>query len=99
MSMYVSENRVERDGFLIAFAGEQMSEEDAEARGLIGVTNGDSGEVALGDMTVKQLCVVAEECGIELPKKANKAEIVAAIETALAKDEKSGSDEGDEGKE
>lgn len=33
--MYVSDKRVIRDGFLVAFEGEQMSEEEAIARGLI----------------------------------------------------------------
>lgn len=33
--MYTSENRVIRDGYLIAFEGEVMSDEDAAARGLV----------------------------------------------------------------
>ena len=33
--MYVSPERIERDGWLIAFAGEAMSREEAARRGLL----------------------------------------------------------------
>ena len=33
--MYTSENRVIRDGYLIAFEGEAMSDEEAAKRGLL----------------------------------------------------------------
>ena len=35
MGIYVSPERVERDGRLVAFAGEAMTEDEARARGLI----------------------------------------------------------------
>ena len=35
MGMYVSKKRVIRDGYLVAHEGEEMSEEEAIARGLI----------------------------------------------------------------
>lgn len=35
MGIYVSPERVERDGRLVAFAGEAMTEDEAKARGLI----------------------------------------------------------------
>lgn len=34
--MYTSKERVIRDGYLIAFEGEVMSDEEAQARGLLG---------------------------------------------------------------
>lgn len=37
MGMYISEERIERDGYLIAYAGEVMSEDEARKRGLIDV--------------------------------------------------------------
>lgn len=33
--MYVSKERVIRDGYLIAYEGEEMSDEEAKARGLL----------------------------------------------------------------
>lgn len=33
--MFTSEKRVIRDGYLVAFAGETMSDEEAAARGLL----------------------------------------------------------------
>lgn len=33
--MYVSKERVIRDGYLIAYEGEKMSDDEAKARGLI----------------------------------------------------------------
>ena len=33
--MFISDKRVIRDGYLVAFAGEEMTEEEAKARGLI----------------------------------------------------------------
>lgn len=33
--MFTSQERVVRDGYLIAYEGEEMSDEEAEARGLV----------------------------------------------------------------
>ena len=34
--MYVSKERVVRDGYLVAYEGEEMTEDEARERGLIG---------------------------------------------------------------
>ena len=34
--MYVSDKRVVRDGYLVAFEGETMTEDEARGRGLLG---------------------------------------------------------------
>lgn len=36
MAAYTSPTRVERDGYLVAFAGETMTETEARKRGLLG---------------------------------------------------------------
>lgn len=35
--MYVSKKRVIRDGYLVAYAGEEMSDDEARARGLVDI--------------------------------------------------------------
>lgn len=62
---YTCEKRVERDGVLIAFAGEVMTIEEAEQRGLIGDDAGKPARKSKADLVQE-----AEELGIELPKKA-----------------------------
>lgn len=71
MEMYVSKERVERDGFLIAYEGEIMSMEDAEDRGLLEAPKKD---------TKAALIAEAEAKGIEVPDSATKAEIEALLE-------------------
>lgn len=64
--MYTSEERVIRDGYLIAFEGEEMTEAEAEARGLLGAPK---------KGTKAALVAQAEARGIEVPEGATKAEI------------------------
>ena len=71
MEMYVSKERVERDGFLIAYEGEVMSMEDAEDRGLL---------EAPKKGTKAALIAEDEAKGIEVPDSATKAEIEALLE-------------------
>lgn len=71
MEMYVSKERVERDGFLIAYEGEIMSMEDAEDRGLL---------EAPKKGTKAALIAEAEAKEIEVPESATKAEIEALLE-------------------
>lgn len=71
MDMFVSKERVERDGFLVAYEGEVMSMEDAEERGLL---------EAPKKGTKAALIAEAEAKGIEVPESATKAEIEALLE-------------------
>lgn len=64
--MYTSEERVIRDGYLIAFEGEEMTEAEAESRGLLGAPK---------KGTKAALVAEAEARGIEVPEGATKAEI------------------------
>lgn len=69
--MYTSKERVVRDGHLVAFEGEVMSDEEAAARGLDAAPEKDSS----GGMTVKQLKAALDEAGVEYPKDAKKQEL------------------------
>lgn len=81
--MYVSKERVVRDGHLIAFEGEQMTDEEAVARNLTAAVE----EPQLEDLTVAQLRELAEQEGVELPAKAKKADIIEAINGELEEGE------------
>lgn len=75
--MFVCNQRVVRDGHLVAFEGEEMTDEEAAARGLTSAPEPE--EPNLEDLTVAQLREVAEQGGVEVPAKAKKAEIIDAI--------------------
>lgn len=73
--MFICKERVVRDGHLVAFEGEEMTDEEAMARGL----DVDPDEPQLEDLTVPQLRELAEQEGVDIPAKAKKAEIIDAI--------------------
>lgn len=77
--MFVSKERVIRDGRLVAFEGEEMTDEEAAARGLAHSAEPEQEEPQLEDLTVAQLREIAEQEGVEVPSKAKKAEIIDAI--------------------
>lgn len=77
--MFVCKERVVRDGHLIAFEGEEMTEEEAAARGLSATAEPEQEEPQLEELTVAQLREIAEQEGVEVPAKAKKAEIIDAI--------------------
>lgn len=79
MGAYVNPERIERRGILIAYAGEEMSEGEAKARGLIGAT---AVEKPLSAMTIPELRAYAKVRGIDLGGASKKDTIVTAIETA-----------------
>lgn len=74
--MFVSKERVIRNGRLVAFEGEEMTDQEAVARGL---TVSAPEEPQLEELTVAQLREIAEQEGVEVPAKAKKAEIIDAI--------------------
>ncbi len=73
--MFICKERVVRDGHLVAFEGEEMTDEEAKARGL----DVEPDEPQLEDLTVPQLRELAEQEGVDIPAKAKKAEIIDAI--------------------
>ena len=72
--MFICKERVVRDGHLVAFEGEEMTDEEAMARGL----DVEPDEPQLEDLTVPQLRELAEQEGVDIPAKAKKAEIIDA---------------------
>ena len=77
--MFVCNERVVRNGRLVAFEGEEMTEEDAAARGLAATAQPEPEEPQLEDLTVAQLREIAEQEGVDLPAKAKKADIIDTI--------------------
>lgn len=77
--MFVCNERVVRDGRLVAFEGEEMTEEEAAARGLASSVQPEPEEPKLEELTVAQLREIAEQEGVEVPAKAKKADIIDAI--------------------
>ena len=75
--MYTVPERIERDGFLVAYEGEVMSMEEAEARGILVE---ETVEDAPKPGTKAALLLEAEALGIEVPEGATKAEIEALID-------------------
>ncbi|MDD7369717.1 MAG: hypothetical protein SOW20_04550 [Berryella intestinalis] len=75
--MFVSRSRVVRDGYLIAFEGEEMTEAEAASRGLIGCDSESPKK-----LTKAELIAEAEASGIEVPSNATKAEIEKLLAAA-----------------
>ena len=73
--MFVCKERVIRNDRLVAFEGEEMTDEEAAARGLAVEPE----EPQLEELTVAQLREIAEQEGVEVPAKAKKQEIIDAI--------------------
>jgi enoyl-CoA hydratase/carnithine racemase len=82
--VYTAEERVVRDGMLIAFAGEVMTNEEATERGLLVAVEEEPEPKA---KTPKdELIERAEALGIDLPKKATVVEIEKLIAAAAEAD-------------
>lgn len=76
---YICPERVERDGYLVAFEGEVMTMDEAVKRALVS----DEPEEPKGKKKLKdEWAAEAEALGIEVPKKATVEEIKALIEAA-----------------
>lgn len=84
--MYTSHERVERDGFLVAYEGEVMSDEEATRRGLLvpgDAHDGDDGTGAPAEEakppTNDELRAMLDERGVPYDKKANKTTLLALV--------------------
>lgn len=81
--MYTCPERVERDGYLIAFEGESMSEEEARRRGLIkDETAPEAPEDKtpdLGKLKKPELLALCEERGITVPNKATVDQLIELL--------------------
>lgn len=81
--MYTSPERVVRDGYVIAFEGEVMSEEDARRRGLIkDETAPEAPEDKTPDLSKlkkPELLALCEERGITVPNKATVDQLIELL--------------------
>lgn len=85
--MFTSTERVERDGRLVAFEGETMTDEEAAARGLAPAPSKEPEATEPKEMTVKQLKSLLESNGVEYPAGAKKAELLALAENPPEEDD------------
>lgn len=85
--MFTCKERVVRDGHLVAFAGEVMTDEEAAKRGLNKAAEPENVPTDPEDMTVPQLKAFLDSKGIEHPKSAKKAELLALLDPAEEEDE------------
>lgn len=96
--MFTAEERITIDGRLAAFAGETMSDEEAEARGITAhIAERGKGDGAPKKTAKQALVDEARELGIEIPKNATADKIKELIELHNADagaDGESGTDEG-----
>ena len=79
MALIRCPKRIVRDGRLVAFAGEYMSEAEAKRRGIFDEINPaeeTKQEIDFDDMTVAELHTFIEEHGSDASAKAKKAELV-----------------------
>lgn len=86
-AMYTAPKRVVRDGYLVAFAGEVMAEDEAIRRGLFEpVPEPEPVEIPADDeldaMGVSELRALAEAAGLGLAKNAGKAKLLEALKAA-----------------
>ncbi len=73
---YTSEERVERDGYLVAFEGERMTMDEAVSRGLV-TQEGDAKKE--GKKLKADWIAEAESLGIEVPDGATVEQIKALV--------------------
>lgn len=97
IGIFTAPERVERDGFLVCFAGEKMTYEEAARRGLCDgkpaeepepeaaepeAADADRVKDLVDSHKLDELQAMADERGIEYPKGATKAVIADAIVAA-----------------
>lgn len=82
--VFTAEERVVRDGVLIAFAGEVMTNEEAMERGLLVVAGEEQDSKPKAKTPKEELIERAEALGIDLPKKATMTDIEKLIAEAEA---------------
>lgn len=81
--MYICHERVERDGYLVAFAGEKMTMDEAARRGLVSDGPAETAGPAKAQAKRRADWVAeAEALGVEVPPRATIAQIRALIEDA-----------------
>ena len=93
-AMYTASERVVRDGYLVAFAGEVMAEDEAIRRGLLTQPEPETepepepepveipADDELDAMGVSELRALAEAAGLGLAKNAGKAKLLEALKAA-----------------
>lgn len=88
--MFTSHERVVRNGYLIAFAGEVMSDEEAARRGLLDHPDEKREQpkaAAPEAPTVKQIKATLDDLGVDYPKNANKATLLDILADVTADDD------------
>lgn len=82
--MFTCPERVIRDGKLVCFAGQVMSEEEAEALGLAGAPASPEAPAAPKEQTAAEIKAELEALGVSYDKKAKKADLKELLAEAKA---------------
>lgn len=82
--MFTCPERVIRDGKLVCFAGQVMSEEEAEALGLAGAPASPEAPAAPKEPTAAEIKAELEALGVSYDKKAKKADLKELLAEAKA---------------
>lgn len=82
--MFTCPERVIRDGKLVCFAGQVMSEEEAEALGLAGAPASTEAPAAPKEPTAAEIKAELEALGVSYDKKAKKADLKELLAEAGA---------------
>jgi hypothetical protein len=82
--MFTCPERVIRDGKLVCFAGQVMSEEEAEALGLAGAPASPEAPAAPKEPTAAEIKAELEALGVSYDKKAKKADLKELLADAKA---------------
>lgn len=91
--MFTCPERVIRDGRLVCFAGQVMSEEEAEALGLTGAPASAEAPAAPKEPTAAEIKAELDELGVAYDKKAKKADLKELLAKAIAAPEGDQSDD------
>lgn len=84
MDLFICDKRVVRDGVLVCFEGQVMSNDEAEALGLTGAPASPEAAAAPKEPTAAEIKAELDELGVAYDKKAKKADLKELLAEAKA---------------
>lgn len=93
MDLFICDKRVVRDGVLVCFEGQVMSNDEAEPLGLTGAPASPEAAAAPKEPTAAEIKAELDELGVAYDKKAKKADLKELLAKAIADPEGDQSDD------